>query len=660
MIRALLTVAMVCAVSAAARGVLAARASVTPEELQGEEPPAGGIWLETLGVRTIQQGWGEPQAAKSVMGNPITVGGARYQHGIGTHADSDLTIDLKGSAERFLAVVGVDNEAASEGSVIFRVLVDGKVKAETELLRAVDAPKLLSVDLAGAKQLRLLVSSGPDGANNDHADWAGAALVLKTGASGHPVAVAPSPPPSPKIAHRTKSSIPEIHGPAAWGTTPGRPFLYLISATGQGPLTFSVDDLPDGLKVDGKTGIISGSVQKAGRYTCTLKAKGPRGWARRSLLIVAGEHKLAQTPPMGWNSWNVWAGSVDDAKVRQAADWMVKSGLAAHGYRYINIDDCWEGGRAADGSIQTNEKFPDMKALADYVHSKGLLIGIYSSPGPKTCAGFEGSYHHEEQDAKTWAAWGIDYVKYDWCSYGEVAGGNGLPQLQKPYITMRKALDGCGRDIVFSLCQYGMGEVWKWGAEVGGNLWRTTGDINDSWQSMASIGFSQADHAPYAGPGHWNDPDMMVVGKLGWGPNIHPTRLNPAEQQTHVTLWSLLAAPLILGCDLSQLDEWTLDLLCNDEVIQVNQDPLGAQARRVLQDGDREVWVKALWDGSIAVGLFNRGPAEDTVSAGWEALGLHGDKTVRDLWRRKDLGKFDKAFDAKVASHGCVLVQIKA
>jgi alpha-galactosidase len=374
---------------------------------------------------------------------------------------------------------------------------------------------------------------------------------------------------------------------------------------------------------------------------------------------VGGTRRLALTPPMGWNSWNVWAGAVDAEKVRAAADWMVKSGLAAHGYQYINIDDTWEAGRDSSGEIQTNQKFGDMRALADYVHSKGLKLGIYSSPGPQTCGGYEGSYGHEQQDAETYARWGIDYLKYDWCSYGGIAGrGAGLEALQKPYRVMRAALDTVPRDIVYSLCQYGMGNVWEWGAEIGGNCWRTTGDINDSWGSLQRIGFSQAGHEQYAGPGHWNDPDMLVVGRLGWGPNIHPTRLTPNEQITHLTLWCLQSAPLLIGCDMAQMDPWTVSLLSNDEVLEVNQDPLAKPAGRRSQQDQVEVWARPLWDGTMAVGLFNRGIERATVTARWSDLGLHGRQPVRDLWQQKNLGSFDGSFAVPVAGHGAVLVKI--
>lgn len=353
-----------------------------------------------------------------------------------------------------------------------------------------------------------------------------------------------------------------------------------------------------------------------------------------------------------------------------AADWMVKSGLAAHGYQYINIDDAWEGDRDATGEIETNKKFPDMKALADYVHAKGLKFGIYSSPGPKTCAGYTGSVDHEQQDANTYAAWGVDYLKYDWCSYSQIAKDASLGELQKPYRAMRAALDAlplrdalpgrdaCGRDIVFSLCQYGMGEVWKWGADVGGNLWRTTGDIGDTWNSMSRIGFDQQGKDAYAGPGHWNDPDMLVVGNVGWGPNIRPTVLKPNEQITQITLWCILAAPLLLGCDLARLDPFTLALLTNDEVLDVNQDPLGAQGTRRAQTAWSEVWAKPLSDGTHAVALFNKGPIRADVRVLWRDLGLSGRQRVRDLWRQQDLDPAEDAFTASIPGHGAVLVRI--
>lgn len=357
---------------------------------------------------------------------------------------------------------------------------------------------------------------------------------------------------------------------------------------------------------------------------------------------------LAKTPPMGWSSWNHFQDRIDDKTVRECADALVSSGLAAAGYVYINIDDAWEGTRDADGRIQPNSKFPDMKALADYVHSKGLKFGLYSSPGPRTCGGYEGSYGYEELDAKTYAEWGVDYLKHDWCSAARVYTEK---EMRAAYQKMGRALQDSGRPIVYSLCQYGMEDVWKWGPEVGANLWRTTGDIFDSWKSMSDIGFSQNDHAPYAGPGHWNDPDMLQVGNGG---------MTNDEYRTHFSLWCILAAPLMAGNDLRNMSKETLEILSNREAIAVDQDPLGKQGTRLSARDNIEVWTKPLHDGSLAVGIFNRGAAEKTGGVTWKELGLNGrPKQVRDLWAHKDLKVDGDAFRAAVPSHGVVFLRVK-
>ena len=463
--------------------------------------------------------------------------------------------------------------------------------------------------------------------------------------------------------------LPRINGARIFGARPGNPFLYTVAATGTRPIRFSAEGLPAGLTLDTATGRITGTLPVPGTHRVTLRARNGAGSAERVLTIVAGD-QVALTPPLGWNSWNCFASAVDDAKVRAAADAMVNSGLVNHGWTYINIDDCWEvkpgsrdsllagEPRTPEGRINTNRKFPDMKALGEYVHSKGLKLGIYSSPGPLTCAGFTASYRFEAQDASSYAGWGIDYLKYDWCSYGSIEKGRTRDALEKPYRVMRRGLDGVHRDIVFSLCQYGMGDVWEWGGGVGGNSWRTTGDIEDSWESMSGIGFAQAGHEKFAKPGNWNDPDMLVVGKVGWGPQLHPTRLTPNEQYTHITLWSLLCAPLLIGCDMTQLDEFTASLLSNDEVLQVNQDPLGRQASRLRKSGDCEIWAKEMEDGTRAVGLFNRGRWSSDVTVSWSDLGLQGPQSARDLWRQKDLGVFPEGITLPVARHGAVLLRV--
>ncbi|MGD0840787.1 MAG: glycoside hydrolase family 27 protein [Candidatus Acidiferrales bacterium] len=379
---------------------------------------------------------------------------------------------------------------------------------------------------------------------------------------------------------------------------------------------------------------------------CLALCLAPSGHAQSS--------QIAATPPMGWNSWNHFAGKIDDATVRAQADAMVASGMRDAGYVYINIDDTWEGDRDAEGFIHPNSKFPDMKALADYVHSKGLKLGIYSSPGAKTCAGFAGSLNHEDQDAQTYAAWGIDYLKYDLCSFGNVMKTAATPEaahqmMVDAYAKMRDAIKKTGRPMVYSFCQYGKDAVWQWGPPAGANLWRTTGDINDHYTRMETIGFSQAGLAKYAGPGHWNDPDMLEVGNGG---------MSTDEYKTHMSLWAILAAPLLSGNDLSTMSPETIALLTNRGVIAVDQDPAGKQGDRVWAEGPMEIWSKPMADGSQAVALFNRHSDSMSFSADFTKLGFAGKVKVRDLWAGKDLGTLNGPYRASVPGHGVILLRV--
>ena len=650
----------------------------------GASALAKTVWLDELDLSSTTQGWGEVHKDRSVENHDLTIGGVKFDRGMGTHAESAYFLNLDGGTKSFSAAVGVDTETGTNiGTVEFEVVGDGKALWRSGVMKTGDAPKPFMVDLTGVKRLSLLVGDGGDGISYDHADWVDAKFEV-TGTT-------PEPEWAPKedavILTPPAPSTPRINGAKIFGVRPGSPFLFTIPATGDRPMIFGAKHLPDGLMLDQDTGQITGSLAQKGDYIVTLTAKNKSGKADEKFKIVCGD-QIALTPPMGWNSWNCFAHEVSDTKVRAAADALIKSGLQNHGWTYVNIDDFWQThrdskdptlqgpARDAQGRILPNPRFPDMQALATYVHGLGLKIGLYSSPGPWTCGGCVGSFDHEMLDAQQYADWGFDYLKYDWCSYkpemeakrtsgldakNESSWSGSAPsevaELMQPYEVMHQALRAQHRDIVFSLCQYGMGDVWKWGTVVGGNCWRTTGDISDTWGSMCGNGFRSVGHEQYAGPGHWNDPDMLVVGKLGWG-NLRPTRLTPNEQYTHISLWCLLDSPLLIGCDMSQLDDFTLSLLSNDEVIAVDQDPLGKQASQIVKDGNIEIWAKDMEDGSKAVGLFNRGADGASITLKWSDLGWNGKHHVRDLWRQKDLGKFADQYSVEVPRHGVMLIRV--
>lgn len=626
------------------------------------------VWLDEMDISKMETGWGDIGINQSVEGNPLTIAGVTYERGIGVHSIFKYMLNLDGNGRRFSAMVGVDDESGRLATVEFFVLGDKQILWQSGVMKPGDPAKPIDVNIKGIKKLALYISDGGDNINYDHANWIDARIDF---VKNQPTAVEPIQqeayiltPPLP--------DQPRINGPSVLGATPGKPVIYRVPVTGKSPIELNISGLPSGLSFNSESRVISGKAPAKGDYPLEIVARNESGEDTFTLTIKTGAG-LALTPPLGWNSWNVWGLSVDQDKVKAAADAMINSGLADHGWSYINIDDGWEAAeRTNSGELLANDKFPDMKVLADYCHSFGLKLGIYSSPGGLTCGGYLGSYQHEYQDAKTWAGWGIDYLKYDWCGYSKVAPNPNRDELKKPYLLMRGYLDRVDRDIVYSLCQYGMGRVWEWGDSVGGNLWRTTGDITDSWNSMAGIGFAQIDMAPNAGPGHWNDPDMLVVGKVGWGPSLRDSRLTPDEQYTHISLWSLLASPLLIGCDMTAMDSFTLNLLTNDEVLAVNQDPLGQQAVPVRQEPGVEVWARTLADGSKAVGLFYTGAQSPVdafvwdqevsgreISITWNELGLSGTCKVRDLWRQQDLGEFADGFKAMVPYHGVVLVKIK-
>ncbi len=632
------------------------------------------VRVEDLSLKNILQGWGVPHKNQSVVGTPLIIGGKTFKRGIGTHAQSVFRIALHRQAEKFTAMVGLDATADGHGAVTFEVMADDKVVAKTPLMTGTDAARPITANLRGANYMTLLVQTGPDGIDFGHADWADPVITLIANATKQPKAAARYSGANvvPEIASGDPPH-PEFHGPRVVGATPGHDFLFLVPHTGHAPVTLTAENLPTGLTMT-QAGVISGKMAATGEYKVRLTAKNSHGVAHRTLRLVAGEHKLAMTPPMGWNSWNAYGMDNSAKRTMGSADAMISSGLAAKGFNYINIDDGWQNGRNAQGEILTTKKFGDMKKLADYVHSKGLRFGLYSSPGKKTCGQHTGSFGHVAQDAKTYARWGVDYLKYDWCSYGnEVPQNPSLQQYMYPYELMRQSLDAVDRDIFFSMCQYGMGHVWTWGGRepVWGNSYRISGDINDSWGAMVNNGFrSERLLFPFAGPGHWNDPDMLVVGFGSFedGP-LHWSKLTPGEQQTHITQWCMLAAPLLLGCNLEHLNKFTIDLMTNTEVLAVNQDEIGVQAQCINRDRGTgvEIWARPLWDGTVAVALYNLGllPAKANVPS-WEWLDmvlprgqkvLRGQQPVRDLWKRKSLGQ-QAGLAMNVPAHGAIMLKI--
>ncbi|MGZ5553905.1 MAG: putative Ig domain-containing protein [Chthoniobacterales bacterium] len=503
------------------------------------------------------------------------------------------------------------------------------------------------------------------------------------------------------------AAAPRINSPKVFGVRPGSPFLFQIAATGERPLEFAAENLPDGLLLDRSTGLISGAIAAPGRQLVRLSASNKIGAATKELTIVVGD-EIALTPPMGWNSWNIWSGSVSQEKVRAAARAMIASGLRDHGWTYVNIDDGWQGVRGGElNAIQPNKKFPDMPALAKEVHELGLKVGIYSTPWRTSFHGHIGSsadnadgsnewmksgqydefykykfppfesslnkirwlkslanrlkekqreqitkklrtfgeFSFVRQDVAQWSAWQVDYLKYDW-----------VPTDLAHAEEMRESLRRSDRDIVFSVANNAPFPIAPQISNLA-NSWRTSGDVKDNWPSMSKTGFTRDRWAPFSRPGHYNDPDMLVLGEVGWG-KPRRTNLSPNEQYTQMSLWCLLSAPLLLGCDLEKLDPFTLGLLTNDEVIEIDQDPLCKQARRVAHHGSTEIFAKPLQDGSWAIGLFNRGSESTRAVLEWTDIGISGPQTVRDLWRQKDVGIFTNEYEASVPQHGVVLIRV--
>lgn len=646
--------------------------------------PVKTVWLDDFPLEEFNGGIRPVKAKVNYRNSTIKIAGATYERGFGSITTNILGFQLNGNAKRFIAAVGLDDEANKETPVTFYVIGDGKILFESGEMSVGDSAKNIDLNVKGIKRLGLLVTDKIGGVGNKgtYVNWANAQLEMVGDNlpevipnEGEKYILTPKP-----------DEKPQINSAKIFGATPGNPFLYTIAATGKRPLQFSAENLPKGLVLDSVSGIITGSIQKKGDYITTLKAKNELGESSKVLKIVIGD-KIALTPPIGWNGWNSWGASLDREKVIASAVAMVKTGLNNHGWTYINIDDTWQGVRGGKlNALQPNEKFPDIKGMVDTIHAIGLKAGLYSTPYISSYASHVGGssdypeggethelikpdkqtfmrigeYRFEENDALQMAEWGFDFLKYDWR-----IDVNSTER-------MSSALRKSGRDVVLSISNSApFKNVEDWMRLT--NMWRTGPDIRDNWNCLYLMAFENDRWAPFAGPGHWNDPDMMVLGNVSMGPTkIHPSRLTPDEQYSHVSIFSLLAAPLLIGCPIEQLDDFTLNLLSNDEVIEVNQDPLGKPARLISDENGVQIWVKPMEDGSFAVGLFNTddfgktpetyfrwgNEAVKTFTFDFAKAGLNGKFSLRDVWRQKDLGEFESTFTTDIPHHGVVLLRL--
>jgi len=641
------------------------------------------VWLDDLDIPAFSEGIRPVQARANYGKGPLCINGALYARGVGVQTISVIPLWLDGHGVRFTAMAGADDMGNKNVPVRFYVLADRKVLFDSGEMKAGDPPKAVDVDLQGVKLLGLLVTDAVGGIRNKktYANWAEARLMMEE--NHMPL---PQPNDQPRyILTPPAAPSPRINSARVFGARPGSPFFFTVAATGEKPITFSAEGLPPGVSLDAQTGILSGRVAEPGRYDVTLCAANARGTATQSFTATIRD-TIALTPPMGWNGFNAWAHAIDREKVLASANAMVTKGLKDYGWTYVNIDDTWQGRR--DGphhALQPNEKFPHIKEMIDTIHALGLKAGLYSTPYIASYANYVGAssdypqggetfddiqsasfhrigaYRFEDNDARQMAEWGVDFLKYDWRMDVESAQ------------RMADALNKSGRDIVFSLSNNAPLEKARDWMRLA-NMYRTGPDIRDSWTSLYFTSFSVGPWAPYTKPGHWPDPDMMILGNVATGQKLHPTRLTPDEQYSHMSLFCLLSAPLLIGCPVEQLDDFTLSLITNAELLDINQDPLGEPARRVAEEDGVQIWLKTLEDGSVAVGLFNVAGFGATPESyfRWNdeppkafrfkfaQAGLKGRWNLRDVWRQKDLGRFKGSFKTSIPHHGVVVLRMYA
>ena len=673
----------------------------------GAEAP-GVRRVESFDLSAATCGLGKRlQVGKSVDGHPLTVGGKVYERGFGTRPESAILFRANGKVTAFDALVALDDDAARAGSgksygkptASFKGWADGRVVWKSGDVKLGQKPVAVHVDLTGAKEIVLETTGGKEWTAYDaaNADWLDARFSYDKGAK---IETVNDPALTMQLGILTPPEKPEpsINGADIWGVRPGHPVIFRVATSGVRPMRFSAKGLPAGVTLDEK-GVLRGvAPEKPGDYDIEVTAENAKGKTTRTIRLAVGD-TIALTPPMGWNSWNTLCYRLTAEKAKAAAKALDDSGLADHGWAYVNLDDWWEmnnsgcprmemrkkdlghedvigPARDANGKILPNRSFPDMKGLTDYIHSFGLKAGLYSSPGPLTCGLCEGSYGHELQDAESWAEWGFDYIKYDWCSYRDVfTKETGRKHYEKeaqedmslreayikPYRIMGECLKKQNRDILYSFCQYGMAHTEVWGDKVGGQCWRSWGDLKDSWawMELAIEGRIGAEHWKYNRPGWWADPDMLIIGQqLSFGSD-HDTYLTPNEQYTHISIWAMVGSPLLIGCDLTTMDAFTKNLLANDEVIAVSQDRLGRTARRIRHTDAESVWTRPLTKGFTAVALVNRYPFAREIQVSFAELGLEGECWVKDLWRQKCEGKHSGFYAVTVPAHATKLVKIR-
>lgn len=635
------------------------------------------IPLQDLDLRHVLQSVGAARKDLAVSGKPLVVGGKSYAHGVGTHAESYIRLRLDGRARRFRALVGLDDggERFWGTGIQFWIEGDGRTLAKSRVFRRGTPAEPIEADLKGVKTVTLVAVGAGFGLRGDEADWLDPQFDMIRGVP-RPERIRVEP---PIVLTPKTGPQPRLTGAAIFGVRPGHPILHSVTATGERPMRFTATGLPPGAALNESTGELSGAVDAPGTYEVRVAARNAKGEASRTLRLVVGE-AIALTPPMGWNSWNSFDWRVTQEQVVGAAR-VVSERLRDHGWLYVNVDDSWQGKRGGpDNAIQPNRKFPDMKGMVDAIHGYGLKAGIYSSPWMETYAGHiggsaesaEGTYSwlaraddtqqgggggqfqkvgpvsFVPNDTRQFAAWGFDYLKYDWNPID-------VPHTKEASDLMRAS----GRDIVFSLSNSArLGDAA--GLARYSQLWRTSGDMSDTWGAIRQNSFEKADWAPFQGPGHWNDEDMLVVGRVSVGEELHPSRLSPNEQYVHISQWCLLGSPLLIGCDLSALDPFTLGLLTNDEVIDIDQDALGGMAKPVRQEDTEQVWAKTMEDGSVAVGLFNLSEDSARMSVSLKELGLRGEHVVRDVWRQRDLARSAREVRATVPRHGVLLLRLRA